>query len=129
MILQFVFDNLFYTSCGGVSLDCQGAPALQITNDNFECANSEPELLSANDLDPNGITLKLYPNPSPTAFIIASTITSKMDVTLHDINGKLVNVVENYDGGSIDISQLQAGMYLVSIESEEGKTVKRLLIE
>ncbi|NQY04750.1 MAG: T9SS type A sorting domain-containing protein [Flavobacteriaceae bacterium] len=126
------FDNLFFTTCGGApTADCTGSPGSQITVDTFvnPLGGGACSTLSTPDTDLNTIALKLYPNPSPREFVIESDITSPMSVTMHDISGKQVNYIANYEGDAIDVSQLQAGVYLVSIEAEGAKTVKRLIIQ
>ncbi|NQY07248.1 MAG: T9SS type A sorting domain-containing protein [Flavobacteriaceae bacterium] len=124
------FDDLFYTSCGGASAtaDCSNFPGIQLTNDIFDCSNSNPTLLST-EQNNEAIAMKLFPNPTSNKFIIESDITSEMSIQVNDIHGRLINYIEEYDGNPISTSDLQTGIYLLLIETDKIKTIKKLIIE
>jgi hypothetical protein len=71
--------------------------------------------------------LKMYPNPlKGNTLYLTSTANADMSVQIFDLLGKEVvkaNVVNN----TINVSSLQAGVYVVKI-TEEGKTATRKLV-
>ena len=70
----------------------------------------------------------LYPNPSSDKFFVKG-MSASATVSVFSMNGKKIFSVDDYTGESINISSLSSGLYLVSIESEESKEVRRLVIK
>ena len=115
----------FYTACGGIaSVDCTGFPGTQFVNAIFDNSNA---VLS---VDQNQITLSkitMYPNPTTDAFSIQG-IQDKAEITIYDINGKLVLTKKNYHNqDGIVIEHLNAGTYLVKIQTEQNNIIKKLI--
>lgn len=81
----------------------------------FLC-QSEP-LLSTPDKKPNQISV--YPNPVLDRLIIDIPLASKITTTVTSITGKIQNVASLADG-QIDVSHLASGLYILTVESEEG---------
>ncbi len=77
--------------------------------------------LGINDFDANKI--QMYPNPASDNVVINTPIRA---ATIYTLQGQTVNVIHS---STIPVGHLKAGMYLVVIETENGKTTKRLLIE
>ncbi|MFD2822835.1 T9SS type A sorting domain-containing protein [Lacinutrix iliipiscaria] len=78
--------------------------------------------LSTDEFDVNSV--KMYPNPAQSHFSI-SGYDYINEVRVYDVTGKEViktNVVDR-----VDISQLNSGLYLVNIISDEGQVVKKLM--
>jgi hypothetical protein len=73
--------------------------------------------------------INIYPNPNNGNFIIESqNKLNNMHCTLNDVNGKLL-LSQSINGKiSIDASNLNEGVYNVSIISNEGVVNKRLVI-
>ena len=75
----------------------------------------------------------LYPSPADNFFMIqnkGNIILTKMDV--FDIKGRLVaSHFINSEGNNLqfDVSKLAGGVYWISIFSENGKIIKRLIVE
>ncbi len=82
--------------------------------------------LSINDNDINQVVL--YPNPS---YGIVNVLTnSPVSISVFDITGKLVNSIEEVNNGeNIDLSTLQAGMYLVKINDGINQQTQKLIIK
>ena len=81
--------------------------------------------LSSND---NSISsLSIYPNPVTTMLNISNTNNVEIkNISVTDINGR---VVKNETGSltQINVSDLNAGVYFVTIEAAEGKTTKKFI--
>lgn len=73
-------------------------------------------------------TISIYPNPAQNNFIIETTNTDKQTLEVFDINGKQVLVQTINTKTNIDVSNLNAGVYNISITSNNGVINKRLVI-
>jgi hypothetical protein len=129
------FSDQFFTACGPVAsvagADCVSSPGTQLLNYTPDCTNSEPNVLSNNDLgnlSENKLGLNIYPNPSSNTFSVSGLKTASK-LSVYSISGKEVISVSGYSEGAINVSSLTSGIYLVSIESENSKEVKRLVIK
>lgn len=89
----------------------------------FELGISENLSVGDNDLN----KISLYPNPTSDVFSIETSnnqIISNVSIT--DINGRVVKTF-GANQTSYDISDLNTGMYLVEIKSENGVETKKLI--
>jgi hypothetical protein len=87
-----------------------------------------PLSVEENDTD----NFQLYPNPVKNRLLLQSPITASLKVKIFNLEGKLLSnenlTVEKET--SIDISQLQSGIYFLSIQDENGITeIKKFLKE
>jgi len=85
------------------------------------------EILSTQDFFANN--LKIYPNPARDIITISSSTTVIHSIQLTDLNGRLVKSY-NLNGVSdaeLTISDIQAGLYFVSVETELGKGVTKIV--
>lgn len=86
-------------------------------------------ILSANEVSENKLeSIKIYPNPAKD--IIRLEIPEELrnfSVEITDITGKFISSYENEK--NINVSKLVNGAYLCTINSEEGKVVRKFLIE
>ncbi|MCA1764449.1 MAG: T9SS type A sorting domain-containing protein, partial [Flavobacteriales bacterium] len=81
----------------------------------------------------NGSTFKLFPNPGTDRVNLSFGLNeplSKAAIAIYDLQGKQlqttqVNVIENGQVVSLDISQLQQGMYIATIATEEERMTVR----
>jgi hypothetical protein len=82
--------------------------------------------VGVNEIEKDAVSL--YPNPAQN--IVNITASQIQSVSFFDINGKEINVKYTTDTGSItaDVSALTAGIYLVSVETTQGKSVQKLLV-
>ena len=70
----------------------------------------------------------VYPNPTNGVFVIETNSTEKQIVQVFDVNGKLV-ITQTINGTtSIDASNLNEGVYNMTIIGNEGVANKRLVI-
>ena len=74
--------------------------------------------------------LSIYPNPSNGSFTIETNSTTNQTMQLYDVNGKMV-LNQNINGKAtttIDATNLNEGVYNISIISNEGVINKRVVI-
>ena len=87
--------------------------------------------LSIVDLD--AIDLNVFPNPANDRVTISlnNTAINDFDVTLVDIQGKMINVPQlNYnDSIELNVSSLNAGLYFVQLKKGNQTIVEKLIIE
>jgi len=72
----------------------------------------------------------VYPNPASNQLTIENGLELEMQISIMNIEGKIIYTNE-FSGTSstIDVSNLNAGIYLVQIFTESGNTVNRVVIE
>lgn len=91
-------------------------------------ANNVENLLGTNDFEVNKLDLiTLYPNPTTSILNISNNNNLDIkNISVVDINGR---VVKNQEGSltQINVSDLNAGVYFVTIEAAEGKTTKKFI--
>ena len=94
--------------------------------DNLKLSLTFTEVLSSSSF--NAIEgLKMYPNPlSGNTLYLTSTANAEMSVQIFDIVGKEV-IKSNVMNNTVNVSGLNAGVYIVKI-TEEGKTATRKLV-
>ncbi|MCG2793720.1 MAG: T9SS type A sorting domain-containing protein [Weeksellaceae bacterium] len=81
-------------------------------------------LLAVNDADKRNWTI--YPNPTADFF----TIDSAKDVTgvkIYDFSGKVVKSLSTLVDNKVDVSNLENGIYTVSIETKSGTLSKKMI--
>lgn len=74
----------------------------------------------------------VYPNPSKERLYIESLDADNKikAIALTDITGKLIKTIDHDElsqNQSIDIADLQSGMYVLTIQSEKGRAVKKII--
>jgi hypothetical protein len=82
-------------------------------------------VLSSDSFESNEFTI--YPNPATTILNISNTNNVEIkNISVTDINGR---VVKNQSDSlsQINVSDLNAGVYFVTIEAAEGKTTKKFI--
>lgn len=89
--------------------------------DPFDCG----VVLAVNDLNKNDFTI--YPNPAKNSFFIESN--KKGNVTIYDLNGKKILSKKDLKGKNQIQFNLPKGIYLVEFQSENSKSVQKLIIE
>lgn len=67
--------------------------------------------------------LTIYPNPANDVLKIINTSDNQI-VTIYSVDGKIIKKVNVSGEAEINISELQAGLYLISIGNEFSKFIK-----
>ena len=96
-------------------------------------SESTTEYLSNDSFEINKVGVSIIPNPASNliAVQIKDLITNNLDITLYDINGKVIKHKKIYAGSTIayfNVQTLYNGIYLVRISSENHTTTKRVII-
>jgi hypothetical protein len=91
--------------------------------------------VSVTDRDPNSPLLTVYPNPADQSLYVQYSQNGQGDVefVMNDLTGKTVwaNSLQNVNSNGIqqiDVSGLPAGIYLISVITETGKSVSKIVI-
>jgi hypothetical protein len=72
--------------------------------------------------------MQIYPNPATNEVTINHNDLTNVAVKVTDISGKLViNQTLNQTSSTVSISDLNAGVYLFTITSNEGQTTKKIV--
>jgi len=111
-----------WNGSGSVEVDmvdggCQGTDMMEVT-------------AIATGLDEvSGINASIYPNPNNGLFNLRLENTDGVSVRIIDMSGKLIRSTQlaGRNMYSIDMQNEEAGVYVIEIESETGKTYKRLI--
>ena len=84
------------------------------------------QLLSVDDLNSNSFSI--YPNPAATGFVnIVGTTNNAITVSVYDILGKQV-INETLTNNRVNVSALNAGIYIVKISQNDASVTKKLVI-
>ncbi|WP_299890391.1 T9SS type A sorting domain-containing protein [uncultured Lacinutrix sp.] len=71
----------------------------------------------------------IYPNPSNTGFVnIKTTSNEAVNVTVYNILGKQV-IAQELENNTLNVSNLNSGVYLVKLTQNGASTTKKLVIE
>jgi bifunctional DNase/RNase len=70
----------------------------------------------------------IYPNPTSNVLNISNSNNTEINsISISDLNGR---VIKNAKGvTSVNVSDLNAGVYFVTIETTEGKSTKKFIKE
>jgi hypothetical protein len=83
--------------------------------------------LSLNEIDAN--TFSVYPNPTSTGFVnVVGTNDNTVSVSVYDILGKQV-INESLTNNRINVSALNAGVYILKISQNDASITKKLVIK
>ncbi|WP_415328799.1 fibronectin type III domain-containing protein [Chryseobacterium sp. MMS23-Vi53] len=85
--------------------------------DNVEIKQN-PTILAANEVSATKNAIKIYPNPFRDVLNI-SDVEKVKSVVVNDISGRVVKTIEN-PGKELNLSELNSGMYLVTIIFKDG---------
>ena len=76
--------------------------------------------------------ISMYPNPTSNEITIQNNSTLNLkNITISNINGDIIKTVSFKDFKSketIDTQNLQSGIYIVTIQSDSGKSTRKLII-
>lgn len=85
-----------------------------------------------------GVTAKeqtglIYPNPTRDYFSLRLEsgvgAEGKIDLSIYNMEGKLIKLIERSDLTNIDVSDLSKGVYLLGVTSEEINVYSRLIVK
>jgi hypothetical protein len=135
-----------YGGCVAPSFDLDGNPRVLNTIDlgayEFDPANPNPinhpfhknkgdaPIVQENRVSVSDMKLSVYPNPAANGQIVrvslrteSSYYEQQVAVTLYSLEGKIIHSQSYPIGNSdLDIPKLSAGMYLIKVQTQAGKT-------
>ncbi|WCO01741.1 T9SS type A sorting domain-containing protein [Psychroserpens ponticola] len=124
---QGVFQDQFYTACGGAgAADCTNNPGEQITDDTYDCSGADIDTLNLDAYQEN--TIVIFPNPVRKTFEIKG-IKNPYDLNIYDVSGKLVLQLSNIINQTIDMSVYENGVYLVEIITDKDSITKKIVVK
>lgn len=72
-------------------------------------------------------TIKLYPNPVQNQLFIESEKGQVLEMNILDISGKEIRSITNNNVNSIDVSNLNQGVYILKVTTENGISTNRFI--
>ena len=81
-------------------------------------------VLSTPELKKN--TFDIYPNPVKNQLSLKSEFINPV-ITITNINGRLVKKLKELNSNQIDVSDLESGMYFLTIQSSQGILTKKFI--
>lgn len=76
----------------------------------------------------DAIQFSMYPNPASNSLTLTFDNTLEVNATIINLDGKLVKAYTNISSGEIlDLEQLNAGVYLIQINSSKGIILERFI--
>jgi len=83
--------------------------------------------LSTDDFNTNSI--KMYPNPSSLGYVTIKSRTSEaLDISVYSLLGKQV-ISETITDERLNVSRLNAGLYIMRISQNDATITKKLVIK
>lgn len=128
-----MFNN--FPSDGVYALDA-GRIRVQFVSDNYD-ENNGFQMTYQNVCginENNGLNVNVYPNPVSNNLYIElnDELQGQMNFKVIDMSGKVV-LAESVDSfsslHSINVSNLAKGMYMLNIESKQGNTIRKFIVE
>jgi hypothetical protein len=106
------------------------------SNNPYHKSTRNENIIPQEDIVLSNVTLTVYPNPSasgqqPSLLLGDGRLhyEGEIDVKVYSLEGKqLHNKVYSTGNVTLDMPQLSAGMYLVSVQTQEGKTYTAKLV-
>ena len=97
-------------------------------NDETESAPSAPYTITIVDdaVEEMTASFNIYPNPVNDRLYIEAE-TEVKEVVVYDVYGRQQTTVNGQQTSSIDISNLNSGVYFVKVVTENGEAVKRII--
>jgi len=85
-------------------------------------------ITSTENLHYNEQQIQVYPNPAWQRLFVENPYSSRTEVVLSDLQGKVHFRQEMYDFGTFDVTDLAPGVYFVQFEYEHGLQVQKVII-
>ena len=92
-----------------------------------EITLDEEVMISVNDLEDTAI--RVYPNPSSEILSISSDNINIRTAAIYTINGQKVLEQSMIGSQSIDVSQLESGIYLLKMEGTDKTYTQKIVVE
>jgi len=104
-------------------------PTIPLNTDNGMVYRFSSNFVGINHTQNNEI-ISLFPNPVSTQLnIVYSSNTSFNSITITNINGEIINQINNFSGNKIDVSYYDSGIYFITFETNNQLTTTKFIIE
>lgn len=70
--------------------------------------------------------IRIFPNPASN-FVMVEGLIDNAQISIFNMNGTLIEMMENIGNGSLNIQQLETGIYAVEIKNQQQKTTLKLI--
>lgn len=100
---------------------------VNITNDGFKLYLDNIHAFKENPagiIEKKNVQLNVYPNPT-TDFLTINSKLSDDIIKLMTLNGQLIDIP--IQENKLDLRKMQPGVYLLTVENQKGKAVKRII--
>lgn len=72
--------------------------------------------------------LVVYPNPAKEEVYVQVNGISIEKITITDMSGKMVKIIVNHGTGKINVNDMNAGIYLLNVETAQGSMQRKLVL-
>ena len=98
-------------------------------NLNFQASATSGPLLAVQSNVVANNQSSVYPNPASNSINVSNEHAAITKITMADLNGRTVKQFEldKVSNAQLNISDLSSGMYMMTIKSTEGETVKKII--
>ncbi|MGB1317697.1 MAG: T9SS type A sorting domain-containing protein, partial [Flavobacteriales bacterium] len=115
-----------------VTVDWAGSGTIEVDLTDEGCSGNDQKIVTANPTGLDeiaGINASVYPNPSNGYFNLQLDNTDALTVRVMDVSGKVLRT-ETLSGSTVytlDMQTAPVGVYIMELQTENGKTFKRLI--
>jgi len=130
-VVKEYFKNIVLTGTFTVTFNASSLPnGVYFVNLKQNGENHNLKLIKNESLSVNKITsinkIKIYPNPTTDFLTISSNLKIKK-LKIYDINGQIKINIENKQLNKINLQNLEKGMYLLYLKSDDSVFVKTVI--
>lgn len=120
--------NSFFLGCSSLSGISGEKTEANIGSNDYWIMKLNDVTLNINNLESN-INFSLLPNPTDNILEISTNQEHINQITIYNINGKLINNYKGLDSNkvNINVSKFNLGTYLVKIESQNKTITKKFI--
>lgn len=105
---------------------CFNVTAVNEAGESEKSNNACVTTLKGEGISENTATFNIYPNPVNDKLVIATNVEVE-SVVIYDVYGRQQTTVNGQQSLTIDLSNLNSGIYFVNIVTNEGNIVKRIV--
>ena len=115
-----------------VVVEWNGSGSIEVDMTEASCSGNEAMAVTATPTgldEVAGINASIFPNPSNGIFTLRLDNSDALNIRIMDVSGKVVRA-ERLAGSTLYIIDMQgadAGVYVMEIETAEGRTFKRMI--
>lgn len=128
--VRYYAENGIFTSRTGFDIVAENTTGDFIGRTHFEVRDDEGSSVPRSNNSDTGEEISIYPNPVGGNTLYVENLTTDASYSIYGIDGKAQTIGKfNKDQKSIDISELNIGVYFLQIRQENGKVETKKLIK